>query len=337
MVNNFVQSLVCIVIHLFSFSLLRLFIALIQSTTTFISVGPGSPTHIPSSTKPNKNNASPKMVPYFHWSQIYTSRLSDSLRIVGHSINTHFHTYFPHVQSFLYAIRIETIPLLLSSGAIYDCGLTQEELASDPAKRFELIQRYEVGMSTQLLNRGFQIGTAFINRWGMGTPLVLDRNSTQGMELDDTICDIWYEDGVRNLTKTMDKSLKWWRSKDSTNSSVRRKEDSFDYHQWDILPWDHFLFFKVSRLVPEDIQAIMQYNHLDLVDVAVVPNDPRKSPNEFWQRKTREFDQRQSGIRIQNMMIVMILFLVGYSKRKQIEVRLRVLRKQTMMRNDRED
>jgi hypothetical protein len=184
-------------------------------------------------------------------------------------------------------------------------------------------------MSTQLLKRGFQIGTAFINRWGMGTPLVLDRNSTQGTELDDTICDIWYEDGVRNLTKTVDRSLKWW---DDRNSTLRSK-DSFDYHQWDILPWDHFLFFKVSRLVPEDIQAVMHYNQLELVDVAVVPNDARKSQSEFWQRKTREFDQRQGGIPIWDVMIAVILFLIGYSKRKQVEMRLRVMRKQIVLRN----
>lgn len=123
--------------------------------------GPGSPKLIPSSSK---TNAKQTMVPYSHWSQLYTSRLTDSVRLVGHSINTHFHTFFPHVQSFLYALRTDTVPILLSSGAIYDCGLTQEELGSDPEKRFQLINRYEVGMSTQLLKRGYKIATAFVNR-----------------------------------------------------------------------------------------------------------------------------------------------------------------------------
>jgi hypothetical protein len=149
--------------------------------------GPGSPKLIPSSyssktnnnnNNNNNNNAKKKqqqgqgqgqggmvMVPYSHWSQLYTSRLTDSVRLVGHSINTHFHTFFPHVQSFLYALRTDTVPILLSSGAIYDCGLTQEELGGDPEKRFQLINRYEVGMSTQLLKRGYKIATAFVNRW----------------------------------------------------------------------------------------------------------------------------------------------------------------------------
>ena len=125
--------------------------------------GPGSPRLIPSSSS-KTNNAKQGMVPYSHWSQLYTSRLTDSVRLVGHSINTHFHTFFPHVQSFLYALRTDTVPILLSSGAIYDCGLTQEELGGDPEKRFQLINRYEVGMSTQLLKRGYKIATAFVNR-----------------------------------------------------------------------------------------------------------------------------------------------------------------------------
>ena len=291
------------------------------------SVGPGSPTKIPSTAN------SSKMIPYNHWSQIYTSRLTSKLRLVGHSINTHFHTYFPHVQSFLYTLTPQTAEMLVKEGAIYDCGLTQEQLAEDSARRFELIERYEVGMSTSLLRRGYSIGTAFVNRWSFGTPLVLDANSTQGMELDDTICDIWYEDGVRNLTRTTNKSLRWW---PETKDTVRGREDTFDYHQWDILPWDYYLFFKVSRLVPQDIQNEMQYSNLDLVDVAVVSNDPRESPSEFWKMKTREFD----GIHrlpLLNIFAVIIPLFVVYSKRKQLEFKLTYMRKQMITRQGRDD
>eukprot|EP00581_Thalassiosira_minuscula_P019485 CAMPEP_0183719396 /NCGR_PEP_ID=MMETSP0737-20130205/12355_1 /TAXON_ID=385413 /ORGANISM="Thalassiosira miniscula, Strain CCMP1093" /LENGTH=429 /DNA_ID=CAMNT_0025949113 /DNA_START=56 /DNA_END=1342 /DNA_ORIENTATION=- len=242
-------------------------------------LGPGTPKLIPS----NKPNARESMVPYSHWSQLYTSRLTDSVRMVGHSINTHFHTFFPHVQSFLYAIRTETVPILLSSGAIYDCGLTQEELGSNAEKRFELINRYEVGMSTQLLKRGYKIATAFVNRYGFGKSLVYDKDSTWGTEIDDTISDIWYEDGIRNLTSTISKPTKWW--KNEGKWGLRNPdEDTFDYHKWDILPWDHFVFFKVSRLVPQDVQDEMNYNpqELEKSNVLVVSNDPRKSPNEYW-------------------------------------------------------
>jgi hypothetical protein len=241
------------------------------------------------------------------------------------------------VQSFLYALTPATAELLVREGAIYDCGLTQAQLAEDTARRFELIERYEVGMSTTLLKKGYSIGTAFINRWGFGTPLILNQNSTQGTELDDTISDIWYEDGVRNLTRTMDRSLNWWSDTTTLNDkSLRRKEDTFDYHQWDILPWDHYLFFKVSRLVPKDIQDEMQYSNLDLVDVAVISNDPRKSPSEYWQSKTREFDG--SGLAsVLNVIMAMLLIFLFYRKRKQIQIQLRFLMKQSMTRNGRDD
>ena len=223
--------------------------------------------------------------------------------------------------------------MLVEEGAIYDCGLTQEELAEDSARRFELIERYEVGMSTTLLKRGYSIGTAFVNRWGFGTPLVLDANSTLGTELDDTICDIWYEDGVRNLTRTMNRSLRWW---PETKDSVRKRQDTFDYHQWDILPWDYYLFFKASRLVPQDIQDEMQYSNLDLVDLEVVSNDPRKSPSEFWQMKTREFDGI-NRLSIFNVMMVMFPLFFVYSKRKQLELQLAHLRKQMITRHGKND
>ena len=304
------------------------------------TVGPGSPKLIPSIHNSSNSNI---MVPYRHWSQIYTSRLTSTIRLVGHSINTHFHTYFPHVQSFLYAVTPETADMLLQAGAIYDCGLSQSELAQDPAKRFELIERYEVGMSTTLLQRGFSISTPFINRWGFGTPLVLNRNSTLGTELDDTICDIWYEDGVRNLTRTMNHSLRWWSNKDddyyTTNKNSMRgnnDKDTFDYHQWDILPWEYYLFFKVSRLVPQDIQDTMHYNNLDLVDVDIVSNDPRRSSSEFWQRKTREFD----GVKplpLWNLLVMCLMCFGVYSKRRQMEMHLRFLRKQMMSRSGRKD
>lgn len=249
--------------------------------------GPGTPALVPSYSKSKQkqqashnarnDQSEPTMVHYSHWTQLYTSRLTDSVRMVGHSINTHFHTYFPHVQSFLYAVHTDTVPMLLEN-SIYDCGLTQEELGSNAERRFELINRYEVGMSQSLIKKGYKIATAFINRWEMGQPLVIDQTSIAGTELDDTVSDIWYEDVMRNLTSTMsDAQTKWWRN----------GQESYDDHKWDILPWDYYMFFKVSRLVPEDIQNEMNYSMLDRSGISVISNDPRKSPSAFW-RKTME-------------------------------------------------
>jgi hypothetical protein len=325
-------------------------------------IGPGSPKLIPMSTtattrsnakmKKNKplQQQQPIMVPYAHWSQLYTSRLSDSVRLVGHSINTHFHTFFPHVQSFLYAIRTDTVPILLSSGAIYDCGLSQVELAADPEKRFELIQKYEVGMSTQLLKRGYKIGTAFVNRYGFGKSLVYDKDSTWGTELDDTISDLWYEDGIRNLTATLSSPVpKFWHVYDSeiddvdgSSSSSSKKinndakstiattairgssstinEDTFDYHKYDMLPWEYFIFFKVSRLVPEDVQHIMKYDIDELAksNVHVISNDPRKSPNIYWLKKTGVYVEPTFTVRTTLSLIVgCLVAIIGVLAKKQ--------------------
>lgn len=290
-------------------------------------LGPGSPRLIPSSA------SSQRMVPYSHWSQLYTSRLTDSVRMVGHSINTHFHTFFPHVQSFLYAVRTDTVPILVSSGAIYDCGLSQAELGGNPEKRFELINRYEVGMSTTLLKQGYKIATAFVNRYGFGRSLVYDKASTWGTELDDTVSDIWYEDGIRNLTATMAKPTPTFWSREEGKPGLRSpdslKEDTFQYHQWDILPWDYFVFFKVSRLVPQDVQDEMNYNaeELQKSDVLVVSNDPRKSPSKFWLKKTGVLVEPTDYAPLaKGAMALACLVLLGFvAKKRQVFAKKRFL------------
>ena len=299
-------------------------------------LGPGSPKLIPTKDADGRVDTS-KLVPYSHWSQLYTSRLDDEVRMVGQSINTHFHTFFPHVQSFLYAIKTETASILTSAGAIYDCGLSQVEFATNAVKRFELIERYEVGMSSTLLKQGYKIATAFLNRWDMGSSLVLDSNSINeekfktiyGITLDDTVSDMWYESGLRNLTSVLNRDMPrdWWRRDGSKNSNslqsseLRKKEDTYDYHKYDLLPWDYFVFYKVSRLVTEDIQNEIKYDTLKESDVLVVSQDPRKSPDEFWLRKM--------GVLVDTPMYVILLKLcasiailyVCYKRRRQIKSR----------------
>lgn len=296
-------------------------------------LGPGSPRHIPSLSTTNQNEGR-AMVPYSHWSQLYTSRLTDSVRLVGHSINTQCHGlgFSPHIQSFLYAIRTDTVPILLSSGSIYDCGLTQEQLGSNEEIAFDLIKRYEVGMSTQLLARGYKIATAFINQYEFGTSLVYDDGTTLGMELDYTISDVWFEDGIRKLTATMPRSTpKFWGTRKRTSGSLgvhdSPGEDTFEYHQWDILPWDYFVFFKVSRLVPGDVQREMNYStdELKQTGVSVVPNDPRKSPSEYWLRKSGVYTPRQALIHVCKISVVcLVLGLFAERRRLLLMVRSRL-------------
>ena len=215
--------------------------------------GPGSPEHW-------ENLSS--------WTELYTSLLSDKIQMVGHTINTHFNSvYSPHVQSFLFAINTPMIDIWLKTGAIYECGISNEDFRDDLVK-MALVWRYEVGISRVLLERGHSIAAAFMHQQGrIGEPLVIDKNSTFGRQFnEDEIIhsDVFLEDGVRRLT-----------------------ESSFpefnDHRKYAILPWDCYVFFKVSRLIPIDIQQLMHYENLG--PVKLVQNDARRSSNWHWRRK----------------------------------------------------
>jgi len=202
------------------------------------------------------------------WTELYTSLLSDKVQMVGHTINTHFNTvYSPHVQSFLFAVNTPMIDIWLKTGAIYECGISNDDFQDDLVK-MALVWRYEVGISRVLLERGHSIAAAFMHQQGsLGVPLVIDNNSTFGRHFgkEDIIhSDVFLEEGVRRLTE----------------SSFPEYDD---YRKYAILPWDCYVFFKVSRLIPSDIQDFMQYEQLG--PVALVPNDARRSSIREWRRR----------------------------------------------------
>lgn len=202
------------------------------------------------------------------WTQLYTSLLSDKVQMVGHTLNTHFNTvYSPHVQSFLFAVNTPMIDIWLKTGAIYECGISNEDF-HDELVKMALVWRYEVGISRVLLERGYSIAAAFMHQQGsLGTPLIIDGNSTFGRHFDrEEIIhsDVFLEEGVRRLTE----------------SSFPEYDD---FRKYAILPWDCYVFFKVSRLIPSDIQEVMQYEHLG--PVKVVPNDARSSSIREWRRR----------------------------------------------------
>jgi len=202
------------------------------------------------------------------WTELYTSLLSDKIQMVGHTINTHFNSvYSPHVQSFLFAINTPMIDIWLKTGAVYECGITNEDFKDDLVK-MALVWRYEVGISRVLLERGHSIAAAFMHQQGrIGEPLIIDGNSTFGRHFnqDEIIhSDVFLEDGVRMLTE----------------SSFPEYED---HRKYAILPWDCYVFFKVSRLIPIDIQQLMHYENLG--PVKLVQNDARRSSHWHWRRK----------------------------------------------------
>lgn len=202
------------------------------------------------------------------WTELYTSLLSEKVQMVGHTINTHFNTvYSPHIQSFLFAVNTEMVDIWLQTGVIYECGISNEDFKDD-ILRMALVWRYEVGISRVLLERGYSIAAAFMHQSGrIGDPLLIDSNSTFGRNLstEDVIhSDVFTEDGLRRLTE----------------SSFAEYQDRRKYA---ILPWDCYVFFKVSRLIPYDIQDLMQYEYLG--PLQLVPNDARHSSIFAWRRK----------------------------------------------------
>mmetsp|Transcript_10674 Transcript_10674/g.19169 ORF Transcript_10674/g.19169 Transcript_10674/m.19169 type:complete len:615 (-) Transcript_10674:1114-2958(-) len=202
------------------------------------------------------------------WTELYTSLLSDKVQMVGHTINTHFNTvYSPHVQSFLFAVNTPMIDIWRKTGAIYECGISNEDFKDDLVK-MALVWRYEVGISRVLLERGHSIAAAFMHQQGtLGVPLIMDNNSTFGRHFgrEDIIhSDVFLEEGMRRLTE----------------SSFPEYDD---YRKYAILPWDCYVFFKVSRLIPSDIQDVMHYDQLG--PVAIVPNDARRSSAREWRRR----------------------------------------------------
>jgi hypothetical protein len=101
----------------------------------------------------------------------------------------------------------------------------------------------------------------------IGDPLIIDGNSTFGRDYarEDVIhSDVFTEDGLRRLTE----------------SSF---EEYGDRRKYAILPWDCYVFFKVSRLIPYDIQELMQYENLG--PLQLVPNDARYSSLFRWRWK----------------------------------------------------
>jgi hypothetical protein len=159
------------------------------------------------------------------------------------------------------------IDIWLETGAIYECGISNEDFKDDLVK-MALVWRYEVGISRVLLERGYSIAAAFMHQQGsLGVPLVIDNTSTFGRHFDTEEIihsDVFLESGVRRLTE----------------SSF---PDYADHRKYSILPWDCYVFFKVSRLIPSDIQDVMQYTHLGPVEL--VPNDARRSSIKEWRRK----------------------------------------------------
>lgn len=203
-----------------------------------------------------------------HWTLLFTSLLTDSIRMSGLSMNPFCRPESRcalHIQSFVYAMETDTLQLMLSSGNIYDC---EDDMN-------HVIGRYEIGMSQTLLSQGYSIAVPHMNFFELGTKQVMDQGSiNETMKLffqqSPYAGDIWNEGELRKLTETMNNEyLQRLVGQGSRNSSS-------EYHRMDILPWEFYVFFKASRrYIPFDIQKEVQYelNLLEKERYRIAPNN----------------------------------------------------------------
>lgn len=117
----------------------------------------------------------PKMFGDEHWTKTFTSRLSNKVKLVGVSINMSFH---PHVQSMVLATDRVGLDVIKNSGAIYDCGVMNNEEMTD-AQRWELIMKYEIGMSRVIVEAGYTI-TSLTGAYGK--PIFIDQGDIEGIK-----------------------------------------------------------------------------------------------------------------------------------------------------------
>jgi hypothetical protein len=196
--------------------------------------------------------------PNVHWTQLFTSLLTDSIRMSGLSINPNPRI---HIQSFLYSMSTKTLHLLLEKGNIFDCG----------GRLGNVVNVYEVGMARTILSQNYSLAVPFMNNFELGKTLVVNRTNTAALEgVPTRKSDIWnYKgDNMRTATSTMDQD----RLKKVVGAFF--SEESLEEYKFSILPWEFYIFFKVSRFVPFDIQIEMMYD-LELLmrdSIPVIPN-----------------------------------------------------------------
>jgi hypothetical protein len=92
------------------------------------------------------------------WTFNLTSKLNEKIKMVGLSINCY--QCNPHVQSFTFAVDRVGLEVLRLSNAIYNCRQSKFYLRPSFRKlRYEIIKRYEIGMSGAILNAGYGISS----------------------------------------------------------------------------------------------------------------------------------------------------------------------------------
>lgn len=191
-----------------------------------------------------------------HWTETFTSRLSNVVKLTGVSINMSFH---PHVQSFVLATDRIGIELIKNSDAVYDCGVKNDQSMTEE-ERWKIIDKYELGMSRAIINAGYSINSL---TGSLGEPITINKDgmkeiikrSNDKMNYKALIAaserNVWDSNSVSFVLPLGDDI---WNS-DSIRTIGRGG-----------LPlWSDFIFYKASRgiLLPEIFEEV-EYDDPDL-------------------------------------------------------------------------
>jgi len=118
----------------------------------------------------NSSVRGPFIVSYYEniiWYTIFTRRLKDRIKLVGSTINCE---YFSHVQSYLWALDVKGLNLLLNNSSVFACHRNM----------MDTIHNGEIGASRIILNSGFGIDSLMKKYQNTDFGLASNRNCNNG-------------------------------------------------------------------------------------------------------------------------------------------------------------
>lgn len=203
----------------------------------------------PTSNNPTKESSirSSSILP---WTLAFTSRLNDQVKMSGLSLNMYGfdkRKQQPHIQSFLYALDRKGIEIIQGANSLFDClqlpplsarhHRNNKQYTPEELMFHEIVMRYELGLSTAILEAGYAIAPLLHPRQPKCTHVtkadILEDPNNQNKAMDpNQKCrnfDMWYTQPLEHL-----------------------------YHGR-IPTLNETLFFKSSRFVTPEIATLIQY------------------------------------------------------------------------------
>jgi len=197
--------------------------------------------------------------------------LSDKVKLTGVSINMSF---FPHVQSMTLATDRVGIETIKNSGAVYDCGI-MNDVEMNEEERWNIIDRYELGMSRAILNAGFTINSL---TGALGKSITIDLNDIENIKKESSA------NKLNNRQKREIENSHW--DEDEQNFVLPLGDDIWNpstirtMGDGKLPSWSDFVFYKASRgiILPEifeeveyddpTIEVIEDFGDFSLVELA---------------------------------------------------------------------